>query len=80
MPTPLEVTLSILFQEPNNIRDKTPYLYNIPETNLCWLHNCGAGNKSVLKWLNNEYGSIRRMTKEEVEKNEKDVFVLVADP
>ena len=64
MPTPLEITLSIIFQEPNNIRDKTPYLYDIPGTNLCWLHNCGAANKSVMQWLHNDYGDMRRMTKE----------------
>ena len=79
MPTLLEITISTILEEPNNMRDKTPYLYDIPGTNLSWLHNCGAANKSVMKWLHNDYGKMRRMTKEEMEKNEKDVFVLVAD-
>ena len=62
MPTLLEITISTILEEPNNMRDKTPYLYDIPGTNLCWLHNCGAANKSVMKWLNNDYGHMRRMT------------------
>ena len=51
MPTPIENTIAIILSPENKMRDKTPYVYDIPESNLCWLHNCGSAAKSTLQCL-----------------------------
>jgi hypothetical protein len=80
MPTPIENTLAIILSPENKMRDKTPYVYDIPESNLCWLHNCGSAAKSTLHWLGKDYGDMRRMTPEQLKENEKPAFVLLQEP
>ena len=60
MPTPLENTLSIILGPENYMREKDPYIYDIPESNLCWLHNCGSASKSTLTWLRRDYGNMKK--------------------
>ena len=78
MPTPIENTLTIILSPENKMRDKTPYVYDIPESNLCWLHNCGSASKSTLGWLKKDYGDMRKMTSEEIEANEVEVKIYFA--
>ena len=80
MPTPIENTLAIILSPDNKMRDKTPYVYDIPESNLCWLHNCGSASKSVMSWLKKDYGDMRKMNTEELKENQKSAFVLLSDP
>ena len=80
MPTPIENTLAIVLSPENKMRDKTPYVYDIPESNLCWLHNCGSAAKSTLHWLGKDYGDMRRMTPEQLKENQKPAFVLLQEP
>ena len=80
MPTPIENTLAIILSPENKMRDKTPYVYDIPESNLCWLHNCGSAAKSTLHWLGKEYGNMRKMTTEQLKENQKPAFVLLHEP
>jgi|TARA_B100001971_G_scaffold161973_1_gene152164 hypothetical protein len=80
MPTPIENTLAIILSPDNKMRDKTPYVYDIPESNLCWLHNCGSASKSVMSWLKKDYGDMRKMNTEQLKENQKSAFVLLSDP
>ena len=80
MPTPIENTLAIILSPENKMRDKTPYVYDIPESNLCWLHNCGSAAKSTLHWLGKDYGNMRKMTTEQLKENQKPAFVLLHEP
>ena len=80
MPTPIENTIAIILSPENKMRDKTPYVYDIPESNLCWLHNCGSASKSTLQWLKKDYGNMRRMTPEQLKENQKPAFVLLQEP
>ena len=80
MPTPIENTLAIILSPENKMRDKTPYVYDIPESNLCWLHNCGSASKSVMSWLKKDYGDMRKMNTEQLKENQKSAFVLLSDP
>ena len=80
MPTPIENTLAIILSPENKMRDKTPYVYDIPESNLCWLHNSGSASKSTLGWLKKDYGSMRKMDSEQLKENEKPAFVLLQEP
>ena len=70
MPTPIENTLAIILSPDNKMRDKTPYVYDIPESNLCWLHNCGSASKSVMSWLKKDYGDMRKMNTEQLKENQ----------
>ena len=80
MPTPIENTIAIILSPENKMRDKTPYVYDIPESNLCWLHNCGSASKSTLQWLGKDHGDMRKMTDEQLKENKKPAFVLLQEP
>ena len=80
MPTPIENTLQIVLSPENKMRIKDPYIYDIPESDLCWLHNCGSAAKSTLQWLKRDYGGLAKMTTEQVNANEKPAFVLLQEP
>ena len=80
MPTPLENTLSIILGPENYMREKDPYIYDIPESNLCWLHNCGSASKSTLTWLRRDYGNMKKMKPDELKTNENPAFVLLHEP
>ena len=80
MPTPIENTLAIIYSPENKMREKDPYIYDIPESNLCWLHNCGSAAKSTLQWLKRDYGGARKMEDYQLKANEKPAFVLLQEP
>jgi hypothetical protein len=80
MPTPIENTLQIVLSPENKMRIKDPYIYDIPESDLCWLHNCGSAAKSTLQWLKRDYGGLAKMTAEQRNANEKPAFVLLHEP
>jgi|TARA_Y100000590_G_scaffold270743_1_gene304037 hypothetical protein len=80
MPTPIENTLAIIYSPENKMREKDPYIYDIPESNLCWLHNCGSASKSTLQWLKRDYGGLRKMDDTQLKANEKPAFVLLHEP
>ena len=80
MPTPIENTLQIVLSPENKMRIKDPYIYDIPESDLCWLHNCGSAAKSTLQWLKRDYGGLAKMTADQVSENEKPAFVLLQEP
>ena len=52
----------------HKMREKDPYIYDIPESNLCWLHNCGSAAKSTLQWLKRDYGGLRKMDETELKR------------
>ena len=62
------------------MREKDPYIYDIPESNLCWLHNCGSAAKSTLQWLKRDYDGLRKMDENKLKANEKPAFVLLHEP
>ena len=83
MPTPLEMTLGIILSHDNHMRDKDPYIYDIPGSDLCWLHNCGSAAKSTMHWLRRDYGKPHMVTKlkpDEIKQNTKPAFVLLQEP
>ena len=83
MPTPLEMTLGIILGPDNHMRDKEPYIYDIPGADLCWLHNCGSASKSTMSWLRRDYGKdhlVTKLTPEQVKENTKPAFVLLQEP
>ena len=80
MPTPIENTLAIIYSPENKMREKDPYIYDIPESNLCWLHNCGSAAKSTLQWLKRDYDGLRKMDENKLKANEKPAFVLLYEP
>ena len=83
MPTSLEQTLQIVLSSNNHMRDKDPYIYDIPGSELCWLHNCGSAAKSTMNWLRRDYGKphiVTKLTTEEVKANTKPAFILLQEP
>ena len=80
MPLPIENTIAILLSPESKMRSKEPYIYDLPESNLCWLHNCGSASKSTLQWLRRDYGNMHKMNTEETKANEKPAFVLLQEP
>ena len=71
MPTPIEATLQIVFGPESQLRNKDPYIYDFTDQNLCWLHNCGSASKSVLQWLNRDYGKQSKLSQDKVKENQK---------
>ncbi len=80
MPTPIEATLQIIFGPESQLRNKDPYIYDFTDQNLCWLHNCGSASKSVLQWLNRDYGKQSKLSQDKVNENQKPAFMLMQEP
>lgn len=76
----LDTVLEIMRSPQNGMRQKHPAVIDINDK-AGWLHLTGGAQHSMMTWLNEYHiNEFREIKKAEVEKYDKDVFVILAEP
>lgn len=87
MPEPIEITKQIILSPDSKLRESFPVIYQLPEAathdkegRVRYMDQTCCADKSIRRWLNQEYGAIELQMPDKEHTDQSEIFALVREP